>query len=520
MRYVLSLSLTALICAFSTAGPLSVAIDEELRAAWKREKVTPVGPAADGEFLRRVTLDLVGTIPTYAELTAFLAKPDREKAIERLLADPRFARHQAQVWDLILFGRDAPDHVRSREPFRAWLAAKIDKGVGFNKVAEAALLGEEPGSEYYLAQFRNRSEDAAESVSRSFLGTQLQCARCHDHPFDSSLTQRDFYGLAAFLARVVVLESGSGEKRKLTVGEKSTGEVLFSGSAKDARPGKKGDPVQPKFLGGKQLEEPPPPKGLKEKTPTSPKDLTKPHFSRKARLAEWVASPDNPFFARAVANRVWGQLLGRGIVHPVDDLGGKNTPSLPDLLDRMARELKEHKFDLRWLIGEIVRTKAYQLSHKGGPPDALPRWHERARVRPLSAEEMLASMCTACAFEESGGKFTGAIREYMRMYFGKPTNGLGDFQAGLREHLFMNNSGDVRDLIYRRKGSLADQLYTSADPWEKRVDRLYLSVLSRLPSEAERTRFVEFFKSEPRADGLVEDAIWVLLNTSEFRFQR
>ncbi len=515
----LILLLCILASATGRADTLRDAIDAELKAAWGREKVTPVGQSSDGEFLRRATIDLVGTIPTYAELSAFLADTGadrRKKAIARLLADPRFAKHQAQVWDQVWFGRDAPEPARKRDEFRAWLSAKLAKGEGFDRIAAAVLRAEEPGSEMFLVQFRGRPEDATEAVSRTFLGTQLQCARCHDHPFDPTLTQRDFYGMAGFLVRLVVLDQGKGAFK---VGEKSTGEVLFSGSAKDARPGRKGDPVKPKFLGGAALDEPPPPKDFKEKDTRTAKDLPKPLFSRKDRLAEWATSPDNPYFTRAVVNRVWGQLMGRGIVHPVDDLGGKNVPSLPGLLDRLTKDFKAKKFDLRWLIGEIVSSEAYQLTHKGGPPDALPKWHERARVRPLSAEEMLAAMCTANAFEESGGKFSGAIREYVRMYFGKPTNGLGEFQAGLAEHLFLNNSGEVRQIISRRKGNLADTLLTSTDPWEKRIDRLFLSVLSRLPTDKERARFVEHIKSEPKPDGPLEEAIWVLMNSSEFRFQ-
>ncbi|MBY0232793.1 MAG: DUF1549 and DUF1553 domain-containing protein [Gemmataceae bacterium] len=508
--------MTLLLLAVLAAEPMSARIDARLKQAWAKHKITPAAPATDAEFLRRATLDLVGTIPTRAELEAHLASPDRKKAVARLLADPRFAAHQAQVWDQVLFGRDAPYELRDRTAFRAWLAGKFAKGAGLDAIAASLLKADEEGSEAFLAQFRSRSEDAAERVSRVFLGTQLQCARCHDHPFDPSLTQRDFFGMAGFLIRVVVHDP-SGKDKRWRIGEKSTGEVLFDGSAKEARPGRKGVPIRPKFLGGKELDEPAVPKGFKE--PKAGRDMPAPLFSRKAKLAEWVASAGNPFFARAMANRVWGQLMGRGLVHPVDDFSIKNEPSLPALLDDLAKGLIERKFDLRGLMGEIVLSDAYALSHKGASTEALPRWHERAKVRPLSAEELLASMRTATGFDAAGGKITGAIAEYMRMYMGKPTNGIGDFQAGLMEHLFVNNSGEVRDLARRRKGGLADELLTMKEEWPKRVDRLFLSVLSRLPSEKERARFVAYLTSEPKADALVEEAIWVLLASAEFRFQ-
>jgi hypothetical protein len=499
--------------------PLRQKIDTTLRDAWKREKARPAAAADDATFLRRAYVDLVGTIPTHDELVAFLADKDankRGKVIEKLLADPRFARNQAEVWGLVFVGREVSEFIRRRAPFENWLAGKFAKNEPFDKVIGALLRAEEEGSQAFLVQYRGRPEDATEGVSRVLLGTQLHCARCHDHPFDPSISQRDFYGMAGFFVRLVVSEEGPYAKAKFRVDEKSTGEVLFSGSAKEARPGRKGEPIKPKFLKGDALVEPPLPKGFKEPA-RGAKKLPKPFFSRKEKLAEWVVAPENPFFARAVVNRVWAQFMGRGLVHPVDDLGGKNAPSLPALLDDLTKGFKEHKYDLRWLVREIVSSEAYALSHKGGPATALPKWYERARVRPLSAEELLACMRTATAFDTSGGKITGPIAEYMRIYFGKPTNGQGEFQGGLMEHLFLNNSDDLRALIRRRKGNLADAISTG--PFEQRVERLFLSVLSRRPTEKEREKFIAYLKGDVKGNSRVEEAIWVLLNSSEFRFQ-
>jgi hypothetical protein len=234
-----------------------------------------------------------------------------------------------------------------------------------------------------------------------------------------------------------------------------------------------------------------------------------------------VTAKDNSFFARAAVNRVWGQFLGRGLVHPIDDLSDKSEPTIPALLKRMKEEFVKHGFDLKWLVRELVSSKTYQLSDKGASKAALPVHYERARVRPLTAEELLAAMRTATHFDATGGKITGtATREYFLRYFGKPTNGQGDFQGGLQEHLFLNNSPDVAALIRRRKGNLADQLATSTDPWEKRVDRLFLALLTRPPSAKEREKFVAYLNTtdKRKTDGLIEEAIWTLLNTAEFRF--
>jgi hypothetical protein len=501
--------------------PLRQVIDDEVRAAWQREKVTPAGRADDATFLRRVYLDLVGTIPTDDEARQFLQGADPKKRaalIDRLLADPRFAVQQANVWDLVLFGRNPPglEGGYKRDGFKQWLAGKFARGEPYDRWVRDLLLAEQEGSELFYVQFRNQPEDAAVTVSRIFLGTQLQCARCHDHPYES-WTQRDFYGMAGFFVRLVVLDRGG--KQRYGLAEKSTGEVLFTGTAKDQKPGRKGEPIKPKFLNGPALDEPALPRDFKEPAPKPGTPPPRPAFSRKEKLAAWVTAPDNPYLARAVANRVWGQFLGRGLVHPVDDLGVKNQPSHPELLKALTAQLIAHRFDLKWLVRELVNSETYQEAATGPVTEALPRWFERARVRPLSAEELLAAMAAATGFDRAGGgKIPSDTEAYFTRYFGEPTNGRGDFQGGLTEHLFLNNSDQVHRLIQRRKGNLADSLLASAEPWGQRVDRLFLSVLSRPPTPAERERFVTHLTSDPKAEPLVAEAIWALLNCAEFRF--
>jgi hypothetical protein len=505
--------------------PLREIVDAEIRAAWQTKKIAPAGKAADAVFLRRVFLDLVGEIPAYDEAKRFLADGDpkkREKLIDRLLADPRFAGEQAHVWDLMLFGRNPPgyDATRRREGFKKWLTEQFAKGVPYDRWVRALMMGEEPGTEIYHLMFRNAPEDATVAVTRTFLGTQLQCARCHDHPYEK-WTQRDFFGMAGFFVRLVVVDGpSSGNKQTFRLAEKSTGDVLFTGSVKEQKPGQKGEPIRPRFLGGAVLEEPVVAKGFKEPKFTAKEPLPKPAFSRKQKLADWLVAADNPYFARAVANRVWAQYLGRGLVHPVDDLGSK-PPSHPALLDALTRELVQHKFDLKHLIRELVNSEAYQLADTGPVKDALPAWFERARVRPLSAEELMASLRTAVGPDAYAAKSVKENFEYFVRYFGEPTNGQGEFQSSLAEHLFLNNSPQIRAMAQQRKGNLADTLITSKAPWEERVDRLFLSVLSRPPRPEERERFVKHLASDAKmTPALVEDAIWVLLSCSEFRFNR
>lgn len=501
--------------------PLRQIIDEEIQSAWKSDNLTPAPPADDAAFLRRVYLDLVGVVPSYDDAKKFLEDTDpqkRSKLIDRMLDDPRYGPQQGHVWDLVLFGRNPAgfDATRKRESFKKWLAEKFSKNEPYDQWVRELILAETDGPELFYVQYRNQPEEATVAVSRIFLGTQLQCARCHDHPFEK-WTQRDFYGMAGFFVRLSVIDQGG--LKKFRIAEKSTGEVLFTGAVKDQKPGQKGEPVKPKFLGGAELQEPPVPKDFKEPELKGNKNPPPPLFSRKAKLAEWLTSPDNAYFARAVANRVWAQYMGRGLVHPVDDLTEKNKASHPQLLDALTRQMIANKFDLKAFIRELVNSKTYQLASTGPVTDALPHKFERARVRPLTAEELLASFRMATSFDATGIKMNGN-EEYFIRYFGEPNDGQGNFQGSLAEHLFLNNSPQLRQMAQPRKGNLGQTLLDLKAPWEEKVDRLFLSTLTRLPSAAERERFVKHLSSgdAKMAPTLMEEAVWVLISCSEFRF--
>ncbi len=530
-----------LVCTLSTLAaraderPLREMIDVEIRAAWQREKISPAPPADDATFLRRVYLDLVGTIPTFDEAQAFLTDGDpdkRAKLIDRLLDDPRFAQHQAEAWDLVLFGRSPPGYgTDKREGFQNWLKDQFAKNTPYDQWVKQILTAEgntvDDGPPMFFVQYKNQPEDATQAITQTFLGVQLQCARCHDHPFEA-WTQLDFYGMAAFFARLQVVEVGKkGPLAIYAIGEQNTGDVLFTGPAAEQQPGKKGDPVAPKFLRGEPLAEPELPKDVKDAGNfPSGKVPPKPHFSRKDQLAEWITRADNPYFARAVANRVWAQFMGRGIVHPVDNMSEANKPALPELLDQLAAAMVAHNFDLKWYIRELVNSQTYQLASTGAVEDAMPRWFERARVRPLSAEELLDAWKAAVGYDDAmkaAGSKPPADRYdplgsgYLIRYFGAPSNGVGDFQGGLHEHLYLNNGG-LGKLLTSQKGSLYDLLINSTSPWEERVDRLFLQMLSRPPQPEERERFVAHLTKDNQPRDRLMDAIWVLMTCSEFRF--
>jgi hypothetical protein len=513
--------------------PLRQVIDAEVKAVWQREKITPAGRCDDAAFVRRIYLDLAGTIPTLDETRQFLkdTAPDkRGKLIDRLLEDPRYASHMADIWLPILIGRNPthPELQQNHSVLYRWLTEKFAKNEPYDRWVRELLRGEgnsaENGPPLFYIQFNGRAEETTVLVSRIFLGTQIQCAQCHDHPLDK-WTQLDFYGMAGFFVRLGVADGGVVQgKRRLVVSEKSTGEVFYTGPVAKAKPGGKGKPVSPRFLGGEPLKEPELPKDFKEPPVKAGQAPPKPLFSRKEKVVEWITAAGNPYFAKAIANRLWGQFMGRGLYQPVDNLRESKPAAIPPLFQALHEGLVKHQFDLKWFVRELVNSETYQLSMgKGDGAD----WYAQRRLRPLTAEEMLAALREATGFDASArlsGKPEDAklpfllVRDVMRE-FGEPVDGRGEFQGSLSERLLMNNSHDLRQIIRRRKGNLMDSLLTAKAPWEERVNQLYLTVLSRPPRDEERKRFVEYLTSDPKnVEPLVEEAIWALLAGSEFRF--
>ena len=511
-------------------------IDRQIKAGWAKEKITAPIQSSDTVFLRRAYLDLVGMIPTYEEATAFLKDADpkkREKLIDKLLADPRFARQQSHAWDLAMLGRNAKlvdgtvGH-RNRERFRQWLAKQFESNEPWDRVAAKILRAEEDGSQLFFA-VNSGTDEMVTAVSRVFLATQIQCAKCHDHPYEP-WTQRDYHGMAGFFVRTMVAEvPGKPEVtnqkgKQYLVGEKTVGEALFATEEIDPKTKKKQSvPIKPKFLNGAALTEPEAPKDYVEPKLKPGEVPPKPAFSRREKFSEWLTAKDNPYFARAAVNRVWAQFMGRGFVHPVDDFNAQNTPSNPELLKVIEKEFVAHKFDLKWLVREIVNSEAYQGTDLGPVTDAMPKHYERARIRPLSVEELTASLHLATGLGlESALKAEPSSQ--MLQYLGQPADGQGRFQGSLSEHLFLHNGDQFRGLCRPNKGNLPEKLLTGPEDWGSKVERLFLSVLSRPPTSEEKERFVKYLSADAKdpksAAQRMEDAVWVLVSCSEFRFNR
>ena len=417
---------------------------------------------------------------------------------------------------------------RNRGRFRQWLAKQFEANEPYDRIAAKILQAEEDGSQLYFAVYRD-TDEMVTSVSRFFLATQIQCAKCHDHPFES-WTQKDYHGMASFFVRTRAVDvPGEPEITNQTgnqylVGEKTVGEALFALEEIDPKTKKKKTtPVKPKFLNGDELTEPEPPQDYVEPKLKSNELPLKPAFSRREKFIDWMTSKDNPFFAKAAANRVWAQFMGRGFVHPVDDFNSSNTPTTPVLLKAIETELVSHKFDLKWLIREIVNSEAYQAADLGSSTDATPMFYERARIRPLSVEELTASLHIAMGLGIESALKTEPSSQILQ-YLGEPTDGQGRFQGSLSEHLFLHNGDQFRGLCRPNQGNLPEKLLLGMECWDEKVERMFLSVLNRPVTREERELFVQYLSVDTKDPKLaaqrMEDAMWVLVSGSEFRFNK
>jgi len=534
-----SLSLACLLLAASLHAEetlLRDVIDREIKAGWTKENLTPPTKSSDTVFLRRIYLDLVGVIPSYDEATAFLKDTDpkkREKLIDKLLADPRYARQQAQVFDLAMLTRshklvEGQVGYRNRGRFREWLAKQFEANEPYDRIAGKILQAEEDGSQLFFAVY-NGADEMVTAVSRFFLGTQIQCAKCHDHPYEP-WTQKDYHGMSGFFVRTMAVEvAGKSEVtnqkgKQYRVGEKTVGEALFSLEKIDPKTKKKETiPIPPKFLLGDVLKEPETPKDFVEPKLKPGEVPPKPVFSRRAKFVSWMTAKENPFFAKAAANRFWAQFMGRGFVHPVDDFNSQNPTSNEPLLRAIEKELVAHKFDYKWLVREIVNSEAYQATDLGNVTDAMPKFYERARIRPLIVEELVASLHVATGLPLESALKTEPTKD-MLQYLGEPADGQGRFQGSMTEHLFLHNGDQFRGLCRPNKGNLSEQLLASTEPWETKVEKMFLSVLSRPPSSEEKERFVKYLsvpvKEAKPTSTPIEEAMWVLVSCSEFRLNR
>jgi len=485
----------------------SALIDQQISKTWADAVVPHAGPSDDAEFLRRVSLDIVGVLPSPDEILEFLKdpRPDKRAAkIDQLLTRPEYAHAWAELWEDVLVGYDQQSRNDSNKALYTWLRDEVfGKNLPYDKMVSALLcsngINTEVGPVNFLLRLTRKDGGGgvamASKASKTFMSTQIQCAQCHDHPFDR-FTQDDFYGMVAFFARTKAKKADTMDPKDKrmelyddTKGEASMGE----GKAKKT--------VAPRFL-----DEIAPPQDL----------------SRRQAFVKLMTRPENANFARSVVNRYWARFFGRGIIEPVDDFSNRFKPSHPELLDRLSKEFVQQGYDMAWLVRTIANSRSYQLSSRRPESASSERFFSYSATRPLTPEQLYMSLMGALGIVDGEGvaKNKGGLLTQFRQRFGEEeTADRGVFQGTITQALYIMNGPLPNGEIPRANNKL-DKILKQFPAAEDRVDRIFLSVLCRLPSARERATYVPFVKTgAPKKEKEpYEDLYWVLLNSSEFLF--
>ncbi len=486
-------------------------IDDLLEVKHRRLQVSPSAICSDEDFIRRVTLDTVGLLPTAAEREAFLAdgRPAHEKRaalVESLLARREFADLWVMKWAELLGIRSDNQGVSEKSAllYFEWVRDQLAANVPVDRMVRELLTASggtfgAPQSNFY--QVERDTLVLTENVAQAFLGIRLQCAQCHNHPFDR-WTQDDYYGFAAFFAQV-------GRKRA----EDPREYVIYDRRGGEVRHPVTKETVRPRFLGGEAPE-------------LGGRD-------RRRVLAEWLTSPQNPWFSRSLANRVWAHFMGRGVVDPVDDFRVSNPPSEAALLDGLAARLVATGYDLKGLVREITSSRAYQRSTASTPANAQDvRNFTRQQVRRLRAETLLDVVCqvTGAPVKLKGLPLgaraveiaDGATSNYFLTTFGRaPRESVCacevSFEPSLSQALHLLNGATVSRQI--ASGELVQRWLAEGSTPAEVISGLYLRCLGRAPLPAELDGLQAKVAAAPEPAPALEDVFWALLNSREFLFQ-
>ncbi|MCA9114061.1 MAG: DUF1553 domain-containing protein [Planctomycetaceae bacterium] len=492
-------------------GPLAAGlIDEHIFARQRQMQVQPAALANDAVFLRRACLDTIGTLPTAEEARRFLDSTDpdkRSQLIDRLLERDEYALFWALKWADIMRGSEVTISRRGVFSFHRYLVQQFREDRPFNEFARETLtsLGNtlhRPEASFF--RVARTPEEMAEAASQLFLGVRIGCAKCHNHPFES-ITQDDYYGLAACFARVKF----KGKQFGLD------DEVVYLDQRSEVRHPRTNTNVVPAMFGVVQEE-------------------LAAGEDRREQLASWLTAADNRWFARSNVNRMWFHLFGRGIVEPVDDFRETNPPSHPELLDALAEEFVRGGYRFRPVLRMILNSQAYQLGYEAPAPIAgaaeSTKYFAKAQVQMLTGEQLLdaVSLATGVPARFEGYPVgtraielaEGAVDHPFLQAFSKPVRDVtcecardGDPSIGQVIHLL--NNPEIQQAFRAPEGRLTGWIRADKSDAEI-VELLYLSTLSRRPTSAE-TKLVQqhLAQSEERAAGLA-DIQHALINSHEF----
>jgi hypothetical protein len=483
-------------------------VDEAVHAKLRKLRLLPSDVCDDATFLRRASLDIVGQLPRAEEVRAFLDDPSagkREALVDRLLARPEFADLWVMKWAELLQIRTLENRVSPKAAllYFEWLRDRMLRNEPLDQIVRDLLTAaggtfRNPAANYF--QVESDPLKLAENTAQVFMGTRIQCAQCHNHPFDR-WTMNDYYSFAAFFPQVG--RKGGDDPRET---------VFFDSGAGEVKHPVTGQPMTPRFLGGAAPD-------LKGR-------------SRRTALAGWLASPENPFFARNLANIVWAHFLGRGIIEPVDDVRLSNPPSNPELLDALAARFTDCRYDFRKLVRDICASRTYQLSTRPNDTNAGDDSNfARARLRRLRAEVLLDCISQVT---ETPDKFSGLPRgaravqiadgntsTYFLTTFGRATRETVcscevKTEPNLSQALHLLNGDTLHGKV--EQGGVVKRMLKEGRSPEQIIENLYVRCLGRLPTAAEAARLKGFLHDPKTTEQTLNDVFWSLLNAKEFVF--
>jgi hypothetical protein len=509
------------------------AVDHYIGETLRKEGVKPAPPADAATLLRRLTLDLGGRIPTTAEWQAFVASTDPGKTVrlvDRLLASPGYVRHQTAELDAMLMAGD-------RGSLRDYLVKAVGENRSWDRIFRELMVPDQSdpagkvAAEFLKARVKDTDRLTAD-VSSTFFGVNISCAQCHDHPLVEDWKQDHFYGMKAFFDRTLLngnakgaflAERGFGTSRfKTTEGVERPARMMFLTGRKASEPeagrdGSKDEQKQEK----ERLQ-----KAQKDKVPPP-----SPHFSARAKLVEMALAPeDREFFARAIVNRIWSRLFGRGLVTPLDQMHSANPPSHPELLAWLARDTAAHGYDLRRLIRGLVLSRAYSRDSRwtGSESSPRPSLFAVAVVRPLTPMQLACSLRLATADPATlAGDLKPAevdrriesLAEAARSMASSLGSSSGDGQIGVAEALLFSNSKRIeQELLADGDGRLVARLMKLSAP-DEQIDVAVRNIFCRPPDDEEKRLLREYIERRTdRPEEACRQLVWALLTSPEFRF--
>ena len=515
----------------SSSFAMTARVDQLVDELWVEKEVAPVELANDETFLRRVYLDVIGRVPTIGEYDQFFEldpETRRSELIDELLDSREHALHMGGVWKRVLVPDDetAISRLGGSGKLEQWLSDAFAENKPYDKLVQELLLAEgrvnESGPLLFYAAAKMNAEELAARTSRTFLGMRMECAECHDHPFDD-WSQEDFWGLAAYFAQI------SRPQGKIEM----VSPVL---RVRDADFGSVKLPeteivIEPKLPAGLLAGH-----GMTEADIEELKNAEITDGSRRGQLAAWITHPKNSYFAQATVNRIWGHLFGQGIVDPVDDMGGHNSPTSPQLLNQLGRYLVQSHFDVRELMRVLLNSQAYQLSSENeqetSSRDVV--YFARIPLKPLTAEQLYDCLATATGRTDLGRQasvpMTGLITPNVDRFFDPGRAAFlaqfrtsidqrTDYQAGIPQALTLMNGPMIASATADAPKGILRSLSAPFFDDETRIEKLFIATLSRKPTAEEQERYAKFFESQPagsKKSDTLGDVLWVLLNSAEF----